>query len=130
MVSVNIIYQNFPRPRYGNIVARTEYGKIVTMIYSVFAIPLYVLYFRTIGKVKIECKCRYIHFNFKVFAKTFKWIYRNFNFWLKMRKVKNRENLRNIELVINEKEKTSVPTTACILVLILYIAIGKDTIQL
>ena len=52
MVSVNIIRLIYCFvSRYGNIVARTEYGKIVTMIYAVFAIPLYVLYFRTIGKV-------------------------------------------------------------------------------
>ena len=38
--------------RYGNTVPRTKYGKIVTMIYAVFGIPVYILYFRNIGQVR------------------------------------------------------------------------------
>ena len=37
--------------RYGNTVPHTKYGKIVTMIYAVFGIPVYILYFRNIGQV-------------------------------------------------------------------------------
>ena len=36
---------------YGNTVPTTKYGKIVTMIYAVFGIPVYILYFRNIGQV-------------------------------------------------------------------------------
>ena len=46
--------------RYGNLVPRTEYGKIVTIVYAVFGIPVYILYFMNMGKV---------------FARLFKWIY-------------------------------------------------------
>ena len=36
--------------RYGNIVPRTHYGKIATMLYAVLGIPVYILYFRNMGK--------------------------------------------------------------------------------
>ena len=36
---------------YGNLVPRTQWGKIVTMLYAVFGIPVYVLYFLNMGKV-------------------------------------------------------------------------------
>ena len=39
--------------RYGNIVPKSDYGKIVTMIYAIFGIPVYILYFRNIGKVRM-----------------------------------------------------------------------------
>ena len=37
--------------RYGNLVPSTKWGKIVTMLYAVFGIPVYVLYFLNMGKV-------------------------------------------------------------------------------
>ena len=36
---------------YGDTVPVSEYGKIVTMIYAILGIPVYILYFRNIGKV-------------------------------------------------------------------------------
>ena len=38
---------------YGNLVPCTKWGKIVTMLYAVFGIPVYVLYFLNMGKVKL-----------------------------------------------------------------------------
>ena len=45
---------------FGHLVPRTEYGKIATIIYAVFGIPVYVLYFMSMGRV---------------LASTFKWFY-------------------------------------------------------
>ena len=43
--------------RYGNIVPVTQYGKIASMIYAVFGIPVYILYFRSMGKVICMSYC-------------------------------------------------------------------------
>ena len=32
---------------------RTEWGKIATMVYALFGIPVYILYFMNMGKVDI-----------------------------------------------------------------------------
>ncbi|GJQ69050.1 hypothetical protein Trydic_g6217 [Trypoxylus dichotomus] len=45
---------------YGNMVARTDMGKCVTVLYAMFGIPLYVLYFMNMGEV---------------LAGSFRWIY-------------------------------------------------------
>lgn len=45
---------------YGNIVPKTVWGKIVTIAYACFGIPIYVLYFCNMGKV---------------LAQSFKWLY-------------------------------------------------------
>ncbi|KAI4457657.1 potassium channel subfamily k [Holotrichia oblita] len=45
---------------YGNMVARTDMGKCVTVLYAIFGIPLYVLYFMNMGEV---------------LAGSFRWIY-------------------------------------------------------
>lgn len=45
---------------YGNMVARTDMGKAVTVLYAIFGIPLYVLYFMNMGEV---------------LAGSFRWIY-------------------------------------------------------
>jgi len=37
---------------YGNVVPKTMLGKAATVVYAVFGIPLYVLYFRNMGKVR------------------------------------------------------------------------------
>ena len=42
--------------RYGNLVPRTQWGKIVTMMYAVCGIPVYILYFMNMGKVGNENK--------------------------------------------------------------------------
>ena len=44
---------------YGNLVPRTQWGKIVTMLYAVFGIPVYVLYFLNMGKVKHISVCQF-----------------------------------------------------------------------
>ena len=38
--------------RYGSLVPSTKWGKIVTMIYAVCGIPVYILYFMNMGKVE------------------------------------------------------------------------------
>ena len=45
---------------YGNVVPRTEEGKIATLVYACFGIPVYILYFMNMGKV---------------FAAVLKWVY-------------------------------------------------------
>ena len=40
--------------RYGNLVPRTKWGKIVTMLYAVCGIPVYILYFMNMGKVGLS----------------------------------------------------------------------------
>ena len=44
---------------YGNLVPCTKWGKIVTMLYAVFGIPVYVLYFLNMGKVKHISVCQF-----------------------------------------------------------------------
>ena len=46
MNSLNQLYIS-----YGSLVPRTKWGKIVTMIYAVCGIPVYILYFMNMGKV-------------------------------------------------------------------------------
>lgn len=45
---------------FGHLVPRTQWGKIATMLYAVFGIPVYVLYFMNMGQVLASC---------------FKWLY-------------------------------------------------------
>lgn len=45
---------------YGNMVPKTPWGKLVTVLYAIFGIPLYILYFLNMGEV---------------LAGTFRWIY-------------------------------------------------------
>lgn len=49
MFSLSIFTMN----GYGNVVPKTQWGKAATVVYAVFGIPLYVLYFRNMGKVRI-----------------------------------------------------------------------------
>lgn len=49
---------------FGNLVPRTDWGKVLTIMYAVVGIPLYILYFMNMGKA---------------LANTFKWLYRKFN---------------------------------------------------
>lgn len=52
MFSLSIFTMN----GYGNVVPKTSLGKAATVVYAVFGIPLYVLYFRNMGKVCV-CVC-------------------------------------------------------------------------
>ena len=38
---------------FGNIVPRSEWGKIATMCYAMVGIPLYILYFLNMGEVSV-----------------------------------------------------------------------------
>ena len=89
----------------------TDYGKIVTILYAIFGIPIYILYFQNIGKV---------------FASAFKWAYTNIVQWIEERRRRKVDSNGNGFVSIAEKDnaKFLVPTTACVLVLIVYIAIG------
>lgn len=98
---------------YGNILPRTTYGKIMTMIYATFGIPLYILYFQNMGKV---------------LAATFKWLYTWFH---DCSRDQEKENLNGSEEgstlqvpKIGVKKKVIVPSTACLWVISFYIAGG------
>ena len=70
---------------------RTEWGKIATMVYALFGIPVYILYFMNMGKVDslwslitttiMAMITITILINIKlwtqVFANMFKWVYRS-----------------------------------------------------
>ena len=58
---------------YGDIVPRTEPGKIATLVYASFGIPVYILYFMSMGKV---------------FASVLKWVYTKAYRWNVRRKWK------------------------------------------
>lgn len=96
---------------YGNLVPKTDWGKIMTMIYAAFGIPLYILYFVSMGKV---------------LAATFKWLYT----WLHdCSRDADRENLNGSEegsslQLPKAKKKIIVPSTACLWVISFYIAGG------
>ena len=121
----------FVQTRYGNTTPHSDYGKIVTMIYAVFGIPVYILYFQNIGKVEIReigklPLGKNNDSNVQVFANVFKWIYRKFHNWLERRKLRNKTSISVSMDYYKEEQEVLVPTTACILVLVLYIAIGKE----
>ncbi|KAG8034013.1 hypothetical protein G9C98_008494 [Cotesia typhae] len=79
---------------YGNIVPRTMWGKVATVVYAIFGIPLYVLYFLNMGKV---------------LAQTFRWLYRWFHVCTGRKK---------------PGQRIIVPSTACLWVIFGYILIG------
>lgn len=99
---------------YGNILPKTSYGKIMTMIYATFGIPLYILYFMNMGKV---------------LAATFKWLYTWFHDC-------SRDQDKDLTLNGSEegstqqlpksgmRKKVIVPSTACLWVISFYIAGG------
>lgn len=83
---------------YGNMTPRTEWGKVTTVIYATFGIPLYILYFLNIGKV---------------LANTFRWLYRWF-----MECNQKDGSMQN-------RKKIIVPSTACLWVMFFYILLGS-----
>ncbi|KAL1509452.1 hypothetical protein ABEB36_004186 [Hypothenemus hampei] len=82
---------------YGNMVPKTKEGKILTMVYALFGIPLYILYFMNMGKI---------------LAGSFKWIYRRI-YECSTEKDENRT-----------RKKIIVPSTACLWVIFAYILTG------
>ena len=80
-------------------------------MYAIFGIPIYILYFQNIGKV---------------FAKAFKWVYQTIEKWIEERR--RRRDKIDIDFAFNTEEgqKFTVPTTACVLILVSYIAIGDS----
>lgn len=82
---------------YGNLVPKTSYGKIATVIYALFGIPLYILYFLNVGDA---------------LAGGFKWVYRRL-YRCSTQKEGNGEQKRII-----------VPSTACLWVICAYVVTG------
>lgn len=81
---------------YGNLVPRTDWGKVATVVYAVFGIPLYVLFFLNVGEILAEC---------------FKWIY------TKLYECSSKNKRTNKRIV--------VPSTACLWVMGGYILTGS-----
>ncbi|XP_066252130.1 TWiK family of potassium channels protein 12 [Euwallacea similis] len=82
---------------YGNMVPKTREGKILTMVYALFGIPLYILYFMNMGKI---------------LAGSFKWIYR---------RIYECSTERD---ETTSRKKIIVPSTACLWVIFAYILTG------
>ncbi|KAG8262868.1 two pore potassium channel protein sup-9 [Homalodisca vitripennis] len=90
---------------YGNMVPRTSWGKLVTVIYAVFGIPLYALYFMNMGKV---------------LAQVFRWVYTKVYIY----SVEDRQ--KRIEGDLGQANpRIVVPSTACLWVMGAYIATGS-----
>lgn len=89
---------------YGNTLPRTVYGKVATVIYATFGIPLYILYFMNMGKV---------------LASTFRWLYTWFH---ACSRDKDDEVEEGGELM--QRKRIIVPSTACLWVISFYIATG------
>lgn len=85
---------------YGNMVPRTIGGKVATIVYAVFGIPLYILYFQNMGKV---------------LAQTFRWTYT----WIYRCSMEDIQTGRD-----PHRKRVIVPSTACLWVLFAYVAIG------
>lgn len=86
---------------YGNMVPRTALGKATTVVYAVFGIPLYILYFRNMGKVLAQC---------------FRWLYT----WLYECTMEDRRP----EGEPAPRSRIIVPSTACLWVIGGYVATG------
>lgn len=97
---------------YGNTLPKTTYGKIMTMIYATFGIPLYILYFMNMGKV---------------LASTFKWLYTWFHDCSRDadKDGTGSEDGSTLQLPKSGvRKKVIVPSTACLWVISFYIAGG------
>lgn len=85
---------------YGNMVPKTKEGKILTLFYALFGIPLYILYFKNMGKL---------------FAGGFKWVYR------RLYECSTEKDENELET----RKKIIVPSTACLWVIFAYIMTGS-----
>lgn len=89
---------------YGNVIPKTLWGKVGTIAYACFGIPIYILYFCNMGKV---------------LAKTFKWLYINAH------ECSRREDALFEDGELQPvKRKITVPSTACLWVISFYILTG------
>lgn len=82
---------------YGNLVPKTPWGKIATVIYAVFGIPLYVLYFLNMGEVLAGC-----------FRIIYRWLY----------------NCSTEQKPNQPPKRIIVPSTACLWVIGAYVITG------
>lgn len=97
---------------YGNTLPKTTQGKIMTMVYATFGIPLYILYFMNMGKV---------------LASTFKWLYTWFHDCSRDqdKELNGSEEGSTQQLPKSGlRKKVIVPSTACLWVISFYIAGG------
>ncbi|ROT66164.1 TWiK family of potassium channels protein 18 [Penaeus vannamei] len=92
---------------YGHMTPRTDWGKIATILYAVLGIPLYIVYFMNMGRV---------------FAKSFKFLYRAMYRCVNRSKTKSEEE--GEQLGEWEEPTIIVPSTACIWVMIFYMTTG------
>lgn len=92
---------------YGNMYPTSDAGKVATVVYATFGIPLYILYFMNMGKI---------------LANIFKWLYR----WLHECSSRANDDLESADAAssITAKKKLIVPSTACLWVISFYIATG------
>ncbi|CAK1543785.1 unnamed protein product [Leptosia nina] len=89
---------------YGNVVPKTAWGKVGTIAYACFGIPIYILYFCNMGKV---------------LAQSFKWLY------ITAHECSRREDpLLEDGEIQPVKRKITVPSTACLWVISFYILSG------
>lgn len=93
---------------YGHMTPRTEWGKIAVIFYAILGIPLYIVYFMNMGRV---------------FAKSFKFLYRTMHRCVNRNK---RQDTEETELAEEPLEEPAiiVPSTACIWVMIFYMTTG------
>ncbi|KAG7166113.1 TWiK family of potassium channels protein 18-like [Homarus americanus] len=93
---------------YGHMTPKSEWGKIATIMYAVLGIPLYIVYFMNMGRV---------------FAKSFKFLYRAMYRCINRNKTKT---LEEAELSEDQGEEHTiiVPSTACMWVMIFYMTTG------
>lgn len=89
---------------YGNCVPRTPSGKIMTMIYAAFGIPLYILYFQNMGKV---------------LASTFRWLYTWTHDCSRDQDTDGASESGTLRKT-GVKRKIIVPSTACLWVMAFY----------
>ena len=117
---------------FGHLVPRTDWGKIATMLYAVFGIPVYVLYFMNMGQV---------------LASTFKWIYcKMVSCTASLQKEKPAQATPGVDSAVDQKgaelnneggedsgssleedleeQPIIVPSTACLWVFIIYLLCG------
>lgn len=88
---------------YGNMLPRSDAGKVATVVYATVGIPLYILYFMNMGKI---------------LANIFKWLYR----WFHECTSREEQNIEEGSVIV--KKKVIVPSTACLWVISFYIATG------